>query len=124
MRPAHGTVVTTIAAIMLMATTMAGAEPEIEAPWHGSLRKLGRGMANLATCPLELVRTPLDVKAREGLIAALSGGLVEGGLRMIRRGLVGAFEIVTWYAEIPPGFAPLMQPEFGWEHRDWASPNQ
>lgn len=102
-------------AVVLMAATPARADQELEPFWGGSLRKLGRGIVNLATCPLEIVQTPLHVKAREGVTAAFSGGLVEGSLRMIQRGVIGAFEVVTFYAEIPPGFAPLMQPEFAWE---------
>ena len=86
----------------------------------GSLRKLGRGIANLATCPLELIRTPQAESYRYGYLEAMSVGLLHGAWRTIQRGAVGAFEILTFYAEIPDHFEPLMMPEFVFANGDWA----
>lgn len=86
---------------------------------NGACRKLGRGLSNVVTCPLELVRTPTIVGRREGNLAALSIGLVEGLARTLGRGVTGIFEIVTFYAEIPKNFEPLMKPEFVWARGDW-----
>ena len=78
----------------------------------GALRKLGRGIANIATCPVELLRTPELVGQRDGYTAALTVGVLQGLWRTVLRGLGGVFEIVTFYAEIPEGYDPLIMPEF------------
>ena len=85
----------------------------------GALRKLGRGVANIATAPLELLRTPTLVSQRDGYLAGISVGVVQGAWRAIQRAAVGAFEVVTFYAEIPNDFGPLMKPEFVWAHGKW-----
>ena len=87
---------------------------------NGMLTKLGRGIANIATCPLELIRTPTLVGRREGNVAALTVGLAQGAWRTVQRGAVGLFEVATFYAEIPDNFEPLMKPEFVHAHGDWA----
>ena len=86
----------------------------------GSLRKLGRGIANIVTCPLELIRTPQAESYRHGYIEAMSVGLLHGAWRTIQRGVVGAFEVLTFCVEIPKDFEPLMTPEFVFADGDWA----
>ncbi len=85
----------------------------------GALRKLGRGIANIATAPLELLRTPELVARREGHLAGVSIGVAQGAWRVIQRAATGVFEVVTCYVEVPPGFAPIMKPEFVWRDGDW-----
>ena len=87
---------------------------------NAALRKLGRGIANIATCPFELLRTPALVGQQEGYIAASSVGILQGAWRTILRGVVGVFEVGTFYAEIPKDYGPLMKPEFVWAHGNWA----
>ena len=87
---------------------------------EGSSRKLGRGISNAITFPFELIRTPTLVGRRDGNVAALSVGVVQGVTRAVLRGLAGLFEVATFYAEIPKNFDPLMKPEFVWHHGDWA----
>ena len=86
----------------------------------GALRKLGRGVANVASCPAELIRIPTLVGRQDGYLAAMSVGLLQGAWHMIQRGTVGLFEVATFYAEIPKGFRPLFTPEFVWAHGDWS----
>ena len=86
----------------------------------GTMRKLGRGIADVATCPLELLRTPTLLTRRDGLIAGWSIGVVQGIWRTVLRGVTGVFEVATFYAEIPDGYGPLLKPEFVWENGDWA----
>lgn len=87
---------------------------------EGPSRKLGRGISNAITFPLELLRTPTVVGRRDGYLAALSVGMVQGAVRAVLRGLTGLFEVATFYVETPKNFDPLMQPEFVWHHGDWA----
>lgn len=86
----------------------------------GMFRKLGRGIANVATCPLELVRTPTLVGRKDGVFAQITVGVVQGAWRTVARGLTGIYEIATFYADIPKDFGPLMRPEFIWAHGNWA----
>ena len=86
---------------------------------EGSMRKLGRGIANIFTCPAELIRTAEPIKIREGYLAAASVGLVKGLARTVQRAAVGVFEVLTFYAEVPEGFKPIMKPEFVFAHGDW-----
>jgi len=86
---------------------------------NGALRKLGRGVANVVTCPGELIRTSQFVGQQDGYISSLTVGVLQGVWRTLLRGVTGAFEVVTFYAEIPKGFEPIMKPEFVWAHGDW-----
>ena len=86
---------------------------------NGSLRKLGRGIANIATSPLELIRTPSLVGRQDGLVAECTVGIVQGLWRTLQRAGVGVFEVVTFYSEIPKGFEPIMKPEFVWASSAW-----
>ena len=85
-----------------------------------ALRKLGRGVTNIATCPAELLRVPYLVGRQDGFLAASSVGFLQGAWRMVLRGLVGVFEVTTFYAEVPKDYKPLVMPEFVWAHGNWA----
>jgi len=85
-----------------------------------ALRKLGRGAANIVTCPTELIRTPELTGRRDGYVAALSAGLVQGVWRTLLRGTAGVVEVATFYTGFPNGFKPLITPEFVYAHGDWA----
>ena len=85
----------------------------------GALRKLGRGVANVVSCPFELIRTPELVGRREGYPAALTVGIFQGVWQTLVRGVVGVFEAGTFFVAIPKDFAPILQPEFIYAHGDW-----
>jgi len=85
----------------------------------GSLGKLGRGIANIATCPIELPRTIEKVSLKDGYVAGATVGILQGVWRTVLRGVVGVFEVVTFPAEIPEGFKPLITPEFAFGHDVW-----
>lgn len=85
----------------------------------GMLRKLGRGITNIVTCPGELIRTPELVGRKDGYLAAWSVGLLQGAWRTVLRGVTGVFEVVTFLVEIPEDYGPLMKPEFVFAHGEW-----
>ncbi len=93
-----------------------GAPSRVEA----MLGKLGRGVANVATCPLELIRTPTLVGRAKGTIAGATTGVFQGVERTVVRGSVGVFEVLTFWLEVPKGFAPFVTPEFIWTDGNWA----
>ncbi len=86
----------------------------------GMLRKLGRGLANVVTSPAELIRTPEMVEHQDGYLAAMTVGILQGAWHTIARAGVGIFEIATFYSPVPHDFAPIIQPEFVWQHGNWA----
>ena len=111
-----------VAAIVLAGLATPVSADEGQASYiDGSLRKLGRGVTNIVTSPLELIRTPQAESYHHGYLEALSVGLLHGAWRTIQRGVVGAFEVLTFCVEIPKGFEPLMTPEFVFADGDWAT---
>ncbi|MDD5699531.1 MAG: exosortase system-associated protein, TIGR04073 family, partial [Victivallaceae bacterium] len=65
-----------------------------ESPQSGPIEKLGRGVANIAFGPLELVQQPLDVAQEKGNIAALTYGVFRGIGMTVARAVVGVVDIV------------------------------
>ena len=120
MRRRWGIAVVLAVVLMSLAAPVAADEEGRASYWDGSLRKLGRGIANVVTSPLELIRTPQAETYHHGYLEAMSVGLLHGAWRTIQRGVVGVFEIVTFYAEIPKQFEPIMTPEFVFSNGDWA----
>ena len=86
---------------------------------QGRIRKLGRGLANIATCPAELIRTPELISRREGALVGMTVGVVRGAWRTLIRGAAGVYEVLTFYSDAPNGFKPFIDPEFVWEHGHW-----
>jgi putative exosortase-associated protein (TIGR04073 family) len=110
-----------IATVLFVGLTQAaGADSSLPSPHvRGSLWKLGRGIANVATCPLELIRTPRVVTMREGWSTGMTRGVAEGLWRTLLRGVVGVYEVVTFSLEIPADFRPLIKPEFAFDQESW-----
>ena len=90
----------------------------------GILRKLGRGITNIVTCPLEIPRTIQYVGLREGWGAGVTVGTLQGLWRTVLRAGAGVYEVVTFPAEAPKGFAPLMKPEFVFATETWTADPQ
>ena len=97
----------------------ASAETDHSAYVNGALRKLGRGIANIATCPGEIVRTASVVGRDKGIVAETSVGIVQGLWRTVLRGVTGVYEVGTFFVEAPKGFEPIMKPEFIWANNSW-----
>ena len=86
----------------------------------GPFEKLGRGVANIAFGPLELIQQPLDVAEEKGNIAALTYGLFRGIGMTVARVVVGVVDITTFLMPLPGctddpedvgwGYGPMMRP--------------
>ena len=84
------------------------------------IEKLGRGVANVAFGPLELLMKPYDVNQERGGIAALTYGVLKGVAYTVCREVVGVVDIVTFLAPLPGctddemdtgwGYGPIMRP--------------
>ena len=110
-----------LAAIHFLGGTMVLQAAEVETPYiDGAMRKLGRGVANVITSPGEIVRMVEIAGQKDGYLAGISVGMVQGVWRTLLRGAVGLFETATFYAEIPPHFEPMIYPEFVFAHGSWA----
>lgn len=76
-------------------------------------RKLGRGVCNVALCPLEIAKGISDANIESGYFAAVSWGLLQGVFNTAVRCIVGAYEIVTFPVPLPKDYEPILKnPEF------------
>ena len=84
------------------------------------LRKLGRGITNIATCPGELIYRPNVIAHKDGYLPSITIGTLQGIWHTLLRGLAGVYEVATFYVAIPRDFKPLVEPEFLFEtlHRE------
>ena len=87
----------------------------------GAFRKLGRGIANIVTCPLELPRTIQLIGLREGWGSGATVGTLQGLWRTLLRGGAGIYEVATFPAETTEGFKPLILPEFVFGVESWTA---
>ena len=86
----------------------------------GPLTKLGRGIANVAFGPLELLKQPYDVNQNMGAIPGITYGVLRGVCFTIARVCVGVTDIITFPIPLPGcmddpedygwGYGPLMRP--------------
>ncbi len=108
-------------AVMVVGLSLPGIAYADEAYRNGSMRKLGRGLANVASAPLELLRESYLVGSKDGGLAGMTVGLVRGiSSTMIREG-AGLVEVLTFYTPHPvPDFQPMVKPEFIFANGNWA----
>ena len=89
----------------------------------GPIRKLGRGISNVAFGVFEVLIQPYRINETEGGVAALTYGVLKGVFYFGGRVVVGAVEIVTFPIPLPGastskytwsswGYGPLMEPEW------------
>lgn len=87
---------------------------------NSMVEKLGRGVANVAFGPLELLMKPYDVNNEKGAIASLTYGVIKGVVYTVGREVTGAIDIVTFPVPLPGcpedpmdagwGYGPMMRP--------------
>jgi putative exosortase-associated protein (TIGR04073 family) len=77
------------------------------------LTKLGRGLCNVATFPLELAAQPVKTKESDGPLAGLTVGVVKGIQMTVVRAAVGVFEVATFMIPCPKDYQPILtDPEY------------
>ena len=87
---------------------------------NGATQKLGRGLSNVGTAPMELLREPTLVGERDGGLASATVGVIRGITSAVFRAAAGVVEVVTFLIPLPRNFAPLYRPEYVWIHGQWA----
>ena len=105
------TVVKRFIVFMLVLTFLCISAP-CYADGGGPLRKLGRGLANLATGVLEVPRTIVTVTEEDGYVAGATYGIVKGVAWGVMRTAVGAYETITFLVPFPFHYEPILKPEF------------
>lgn len=83
-----------------------------------AMRKLGRGLANMGSCWIELPMQICKMTESDGVISGLSIGLLKGLAYTTGRMFVGIYETLTFPVPFPEGYAPIIEPEFVISHRD------
>ena len=107
----------TVIAVIIFSFLVAIAAP---AYCDDPLKKLGRGICNVATCPLELLKQPSDVSNADGPMAGLTYGILKGAAMVGVRALVGVYEIATFPIPVPQDYKPILtNPEFFLEEQNW-----
>jgi len=112
--------VVVLALVGLVNAGVAAADQPARRYFDGTTRKLGRGVANILTAPLELVREPYLIGQDDGMLAGVTVGLVRGVGSTVIREAAGIIETVTFPIPIPKNFQPLLTPEFIFANGDWA----
>jgi len=78
----------------------------------GQLHKLGRGIINTVTGPLEIPKRIAQVwRDTDPITGAVVGG-IEGFGWAVGRSATGIYDILTFPIPVPDNYAPIMEPEF------------
>ncbi len=106
--------------VLLLVATLTPAMAVEELESSGPITKLGRGVANIAFGPLELLKQPYDINQNMGAIPSLTYGVLRGVCYTVAREVVGVIDIVTFPMPLPGctddpedygwGYGPLMRP--------------
>ena len=118
MRFGKSVVASVILAVMMIGVAVQAAPDD---PWvMKPVEKLGRGIANVAFGPLEILIRGWDVTQELGGIAGITYGPLKGVAYCIAREVVGVIDIVTFPVPLPDcpedpegfgaGYGPIMRP--------------
>ncbi len=81
-----------------------------------AVQKLGRGVANILTSPLEIPKGIEDATKEDGFVAGVTWGVAEGLLDFVKRLAVGAYEVVSFPIPLPKHYKPILtDPEYFFE---------
>ena len=85
-----------------------------EAKEYTAARKLGRGLAAMTTSFLEIPGNIVKTNREKGAAAAATLGFATGLGKLVTRTLVGVYEFISAPFAVPPGYKPILDPEFPW----------
>jgi putative exosortase-associated protein (TIGR04073 family) len=79
-------------------------------------RKFGRGLAAMTTAFLEVPGNMVAQTEKRGAAEGVPLGFAIGLGMIVPRVLVGVYEFITAPFPAPPGYRPILQPEFPWDY--------
>ena len=79
-------------------------------------RKFGRGLAGMTCGFLELPGHIVETSRKQGFGYGLTIGAAKGLGMIVARELVGVYEFVSAPFPAPPGYKPILHPEFPWDY--------
>jgi putative exosortase-associated protein (TIGR04073 family) len=103
-------------ALVLASIVLSLLGPAAAAAKDGPARKLGRGFANLGLGVLAIPGQVIETTRESGPALGVTWGIVKGTAVMLATEVVGLFEVVTCPFATPPGYGPILEPEFPWQH--------
>ncbi len=84
------------------------------------IKKLGRGICNVVTCPFEVLEQIKRTNNSDGPMAALTYGVLKGVGMTGLRAVVGVYEVATFPIPLPQGYKPILtDPEYFFEEKNW-----
>ena len=98
-------------ALALLLVPLLGASP---ASAQSAPKKALRGFAAITTGFLELPGHIYVVAQERGPVWGATLGFAQGLGGIVVRELVGVYELVTAPFPVPPGYAPILEPEYPW----------
>lgn len=105
-----------LALSLLAALVVALAVPTPATARDSAARKLGRSVSNMTLGVLAIPGQIKDTTEESGPFVGATWGLVKGVGYMAATEVVGVFEFLTCPFETPPGYKPILKPEFPWEY--------
>ena len=97
---------------LALAAPLAQAGTDDPPSGQNAIRKLGRGFANVFFGFIEIPNQYTKAVSEHGGASGLTYGVPKGFARWFGREIVGVVEIVTFAVPVPPGYKPIMKPEF------------
>ncbi len=89
--------------------------PAVAAAKDSPARKLGRGVANLSLGILAIPSQVIETTRQRGPTVGVTWGLMKGAGVMLATTVVGLFEVLSCPFATPPGYRPILEPEFPWQ---------
>lgn len=75
------------------------------------VRKLGRGIANIATGWMEFPKEIFKETEEKGEVSAIFIAPLKGMVKTIGRTLVGIYDATTFFIPLPRRYEPIIEPE-------------
>ena len=103
-----------LAALLAVGVVLAWARPVAAEPMEvdKACVKLARGAVNTVTGWVEIPKRIHETTVTDGALAGFTWGLLRGLGHGFIRTSAGVYEVVTFPFPAPPGYAPVIQPEY------------
>lgn len=105
-------------AAVVAAIALAVSPPSASAANYDAPRKFGRGLAGMTCGFLELPGNVVQTTEKQGIGYGLTIGVAKGLGMIVARELIGVYEFLTAPFPAPPGYKPILTPEFPWGYFD------